>query len=295
MQLRQKEMEAADELAALEVFADACKRHGKLLAVNDRADVAFAAGADVLHLGQRDLPVHAARAIIGPEPIIGRSTHTFSQVNAAVAEQGSDYFCVGPTWETPTKPGRKAAGLELVSYAASRPAGQAVVRDRRYRSRPARRGDRSRRHPRGRRTGDHCRGRPGCGGRGVQPAVAGRRVINNPKTARIVAAVVVAMLVITLAASLFGCAAAKPAATPSVDPDSGLRVVAVADLPKEALDTLKLVDEGGPYPYSRDGVVFGNLREDPAEARPRLLPRVHREDAGREGPRCPPDRDRDRR
>ncbi|MEV0288127.1 thiamine phosphate synthase [Kribbella sp. NPDC050820] len=120
VQLRQKEMEAADELAALEVFADACKRHGKLLAVNDRADIAFAAGADVLHLGQRDLPVHAARAVIGPEPIVGRSTHTFSQVNAAVAEQGSEYFCVGPTWETPTKPGRQAAGLELVSYAASR-------------------------------------------------------------------------------------------------------------------------------------------------------------------------------
>jgi thiamine-phosphate pyrophosphorylase len=120
VQLRQKDMEAADELAALEVFADACKRHGKLLAVNDRADIAFAAGADVLHLGQRDLPVQAARAITGPELIIGRSTHSFSQVNAAIDELGSDYFCVGPTWETPTKPGRPAAGLELVGYAASR-------------------------------------------------------------------------------------------------------------------------------------------------------------------------------
>ncbi|MEU0096309.1 thiamine phosphate synthase [Kribbella sp. NPDC006257] len=120
VQLRQKDLEAADELVALEVFADACKRHGKLLAVNDRADIAFAAGADVLHLGQRDLPVHAARAITGHEPVIGRSTHTFSQVNAAVTEQGSDYFCVGPVWATPTKPGRSAAGLELVSYAASR-------------------------------------------------------------------------------------------------------------------------------------------------------------------------------
>ena len=67
VQLRQKELEAADELAALEVFADACKRHGKLLAVNDRADIAFAAGADILHLGQRDLPVRAARAITGME------------------------------------------------------------------------------------------------------------------------------------------------------------------------------------------------------------------------------------
>ncbi|HEU4948517.1 MAG TPA: thiamine phosphate synthase [Kribbella sp.] len=120
VQLRQKGLEASDELAALEKFAAACKRHGKLLAVNDRADIAFAAGADVLHLGQRDLPVHAARAVIGPEPLIGRSTHTFSQVNAAVTEVGSDYFCVGPCWETPTKPGRAAAGLELVSYAAAR-------------------------------------------------------------------------------------------------------------------------------------------------------------------------------
>jgi thiamine-phosphate pyrophosphorylase len=120
VQLRQKGLEAADELAALEVFADACKRHGKLLAVNDRADLAFAAGADVLHLGQRDLPVRAARAVLGPDPVIGRSTHTFSQVNAALAEQGSDYFCVGPCWETPTKPGRAAAGLDLVSYAAGR-------------------------------------------------------------------------------------------------------------------------------------------------------------------------------
>ncbi|MFC0624349.1 thiamine phosphate synthase [Kribbella deserti] len=120
VQLRQKGIEAADELAALEVFADVCRRHGTLLAVNDRADVAFAAGADVLHLGQRDLPVAAARAVFGPEPVIGRSTHTFSQVNAAIEETGSDYFCTGPTWTTPTKPGRAAAGLELVSYAASR-------------------------------------------------------------------------------------------------------------------------------------------------------------------------------
>jgi ribonuclease T1 len=88
-------------------------------------------------------------------------------------------------------------------------------------------------------------------------------VINNPKTARIVAIVVIAMLVITLAASLFGCAAAKPSvsASDSIDPESGLKVVAVVDLPKEAQDTLKLVDQGGPYPYSRDGVVFGNLEK----------------------------------
>lgn len=120
VQLRQKGMEAADELAALEIFADVVKRHDALLAVNDRADVAFAAGADVLHLGQRDLPIAAARAVCGPETIVGRSTHSYSQVNAAIAETGSDYFCVGPCWPTPTKPGRPAAGLEVVSYAASK-------------------------------------------------------------------------------------------------------------------------------------------------------------------------------
>jgi len=85
-------------------------------------------------------------------------------------------------------------------------------------------------------------------------------VINNPKAARIVAAVVIAMLVITLAASLFGCAADTKASS-GVDPESGLKIVAVADLPKEAQDTLKLIDQGGPYPYSRDGVVFGNLEK----------------------------------
>ncbi len=120
VQLRQKDMEAADELAALEVFAAVAARHDALLAVNDRADVAFAAGADVLHLGQRDLPVRAARAICGPDIVIGRSTHSFSQVNTAIAEAGSDYFCVGPCWETPTKPGRTAAGLDVVSYAAAK-------------------------------------------------------------------------------------------------------------------------------------------------------------------------------
>jgi ribonuclease T1 len=86
-------------------------------------------------------------------------------------------------------------------------------------------------------------------------------VINNPKAARIVAVVVVAMLVITLAASLFGCAAAKPSTASSADPGSGLRIVGVADLPAEAQQTLTLIDSGGPFPYSRDGVVFGNFEK----------------------------------
>ncbi|BBZ06070.1 thiamine-phosphate synthase [Mycolicibacterium doricum] len=111
-------LEAREELAALEILGDAARRHGALLAVNDRADVALAAGADVLHLGQDDLPLPVARRIIGPRPLIGRSTHDSVQVGAAVAEE-VDYFCVGPCWPTPTKPGRPAPGLDLVRQAAA--------------------------------------------------------------------------------------------------------------------------------------------------------------------------------
>ncbi|MFJ8307712.1 MULTISPECIES: thiamine phosphate synthase [unclassified Streptomyces] len=119
VQLRDKGMEAAEELDHLAVFADACRRHGKLLSVNDRADVAHAIGADVLHLGQGDLPVPAARAILGERVLIGRSTHAESEAAAAAAEPGVDYFCTGPCWPTPTKPGRHAPGLDLVRHTAS--------------------------------------------------------------------------------------------------------------------------------------------------------------------------------
>jgi thiamine-phosphate pyrophosphorylase len=118
VQLREKGLEAAEELALLETFAQACRRHGRLLAVNDRADVALAAGADVLHLGQDDLPVPAARRILGPGPLIGRSSHSPAQAGAAAAEPDVDYFCTGPLWTTPTKPGRPATGLELIEHTA---------------------------------------------------------------------------------------------------------------------------------------------------------------------------------
>lgn len=110
-------LEARDELAALEVLAEAAHRHGALFAVNDRADIARAARADVLHLGQDDLPLPIAREIIGPAPVIGRSSHDPDQAAAAAAE-AVDYFCVGPCWPTPTKPGRAAPGLSLVRAVA---------------------------------------------------------------------------------------------------------------------------------------------------------------------------------
>ncbi|WP_058044810.1 thiamine phosphate synthase [Streptomyces roseifaciens] len=119
VQLRDKGMEAGEELEHLAVLADAARRHGKLFAVNDRADVAHAVRSDVLHLGQGDLPVPAARAILGEDVLIGRSTHAEAEVDAAAAEPGVDYFCTGPCWPTPTKPGRHAPGLPLVRHAAA--------------------------------------------------------------------------------------------------------------------------------------------------------------------------------
>jgi thiamine-phosphate pyrophosphorylase len=118
VQLRQKGLEARHELRLLSAFRAACDRHGALLAVNDRADLAFACGADVLHLGQDDLPPAVARKIVGPRPIIGLSTHSHAQAEAAAADPSADYFCAGPVWPTPTKPGRPAPGLGLISYVA---------------------------------------------------------------------------------------------------------------------------------------------------------------------------------
>jgi thiamine-phosphate pyrophosphorylase len=125
VQLREKGLEAREELELLEVFRAACDRHGALLAVNDRADIAYAAGSayaarpDVLHLGQGDLPVRVAREILGPDVIIGRSTHSPDEATAASTEEGVGYYCCGPVWPTPTKQGRPAAGTDLLKHAAS--------------------------------------------------------------------------------------------------------------------------------------------------------------------------------
>ena len=119
VQLREKGLEAREELSLLEVFAAAAERHGKLWSVNDRADLAVVSGAPVLHLGQDDLRVAAARRLVGDEVVIGRSSHDRAQFDAEVADPSVDYVCAGPAWATPTKPGRPAAGLDLLSHAAS--------------------------------------------------------------------------------------------------------------------------------------------------------------------------------
>jgi thiamine-phosphate pyrophosphorylase len=118
VQLREKDAEAADLLHWGRHFRDAAQRHGALFILNDRPDVALAAGADGVHLGQDDLPVAIARGILGPDALIGLSTHSEEQFAGAAAEV--DYLCAGPVHATPTKPGRAATGLGLVEAAANR-------------------------------------------------------------------------------------------------------------------------------------------------------------------------------
>jgi len=95
-----------------------CSRHGALFLVNDRIDIALAVDADGVHLGQGDLPPALARRLLGPEKLIGRSTHAISQLREAVTD-GCDYVGVGPVNATPTKPGREPVGLDYVRQAAA--------------------------------------------------------------------------------------------------------------------------------------------------------------------------------
>jgi thiamine-phosphate pyrophosphorylase len=118
VQLRDKEL-ADDELAAVANAARAlCERLGLLLIVNDRPAVAYEAGADGVHLGQEDMALARAREQVGPDMLIGLSTHAPGEIDTVDAGV-VDYIGVGPVHETPTKPGRRAVGLELVRYAAA--------------------------------------------------------------------------------------------------------------------------------------------------------------------------------
>ncbi|CAM3866868.1 thiamine phosphate synthase [Smaragdicoccus niigatensis] len=113
-------LEITEALGALAIIGSAARRHDALFAVNDRADLALAAQADVLHLGQKDLPVAYAREILGPDVIIGRSTNNDDQAHLVDSDPETGYFCVGPVWATPTKPGRTPSGLALVESTAAR-------------------------------------------------------------------------------------------------------------------------------------------------------------------------------
>ena len=117
VQLRLKQATDGEILRAAARVRRTCSDHGVLFILNDRPDLAVTAGADGVHLGQDDEPVAQAREIVGRERIVGLSTHSREQIDAAA---GVDYIGVGPVHQTPTKPGRPAVGLELVRYAAAR-------------------------------------------------------------------------------------------------------------------------------------------------------------------------------
>ena len=116
VQLRMKRSADTEVLKTASRFARLCRARGVLFILNDRPDLAVAAEADGVHVGQDDVPVAAARDAVGPARIVGLSTHTPEQV---VGADGADYIGVGPVHPTPTKPGRPAVGLELVRYAAA--------------------------------------------------------------------------------------------------------------------------------------------------------------------------------
>ncbi|MBB4665012.1 thiamine phosphate synthase [Conexibacter arvalis] len=124
VQLRDKHADDDAILAAAPAFRAAADAHGALFVLNDRPDLVAATGADGVHVGQDDMPIAAARDAVGADRIVGLSTHTPEQVDAASAAGAAgtiDYFAVGPVHATPTKPGRPAVGLALVEHAASAP------------------------------------------------------------------------------------------------------------------------------------------------------------------------------
>jgi thiamine-phosphate pyrophosphorylase len=117
VQLREKHLGDERLVAVADAAHALCERLGALLIVNDRPSVALEAGADGVHVGQDDMPVAEVRELLGPDMLIGLSTHTPDEIDAEDAAL-ADYIGVGPVHETPTKPGRPAVGLELIRYAA---------------------------------------------------------------------------------------------------------------------------------------------------------------------------------
>jgi len=119
VQLRDKTLDDAGIVEAATTFRAAANEHGALFILNDRPDLVAACDADGVHVGQDDMPPAEARALVGPDRIVGRSTHAPDQGAVAAADRDVDYLAVGPVHATPTKPGRAAAGIEYVRWAAA--------------------------------------------------------------------------------------------------------------------------------------------------------------------------------
>ena len=119
VQLRDKSATDAELLAAAEIFRRVCDTSRALFWLNDRVDLALRCGADGVHVGQVDMPPAEVRRLLPDDRLVGLSTHSPTQLDAALAATEADELSVGPVWETPTKEGRPGAGLEYVRYAAS--------------------------------------------------------------------------------------------------------------------------------------------------------------------------------
>ncbi|HEY1275687.1 MAG TPA: thiamine phosphate synthase [Thermoleophilaceae bacterium] len=118
VQLRDKRADDSELLRGAEVFRRLCDERGALFWLNDRPDLVERCGADGVHVGQDDMPVADVRAAVGPDVLVGLSTHSPAQLAAALSS-GADQLSAGPVYETPTKEGRPATGLEYVRHAAS--------------------------------------------------------------------------------------------------------------------------------------------------------------------------------
>ena len=118
VQLRDKHLDARPLLARARVAAEVCRDHGVPFVLNDRPDLALEVGADGVHVGQDDAPPALARHILGPDAIVGFSTHAPAELDAAAGEP-VDYLSAGPVSATPTKPGRPGTGLGYLRYAAT--------------------------------------------------------------------------------------------------------------------------------------------------------------------------------
>jgi thiamine-phosphate pyrophosphorylase len=118
VQYRDKDADDLTRLQQGEQIKHLCQKYNALFVVNDRVDLAVALDADGVHLGQQDIPIALARQILGHNRLVGRSTHCPEDLHRAL-EEGADYIGVGPVYETPTKPGRAAAGIDYVHYAAA--------------------------------------------------------------------------------------------------------------------------------------------------------------------------------
>jgi len=118
VQLREKELGREEVERVARTFRRLCDTYSALFIVNDDPYLAQTCNADGVHLGQEDMPVEEARELLGPEMIIGLSTHSKEQL-AAGGASAVDYVSVGPIWETPTKAGRPGVGLGLVEHAAA--------------------------------------------------------------------------------------------------------------------------------------------------------------------------------